>query len=108
MLTILRAVASKTLGRDFELARAVPKGQEAQDRQQETNGLGRDILDGSDVDGLTVVAEPVTEIDTADVKLETILCQRNVRSLWYGLRWTARERQDNRPCQSSPRRRRGP
>lgn len=59
----LRTIASQSLGGHFKLARAVAKGHEAQHPEKDTNGLGTDILDGANIDGLAIIAKPVAEVD---------------------------------------------
>lgn len=47
----------------------VPKAHEAEDPDENANGLRTDVLDGTHIDCLAVVAQPVTEIDTLDIQL---------------------------------------
>ncbi|EPE06016.1 hypothetical protein F503_02845 [Ophiostoma piceae UAMH 11346] len=70
---VLGAVAAQTVGGDLELFGAVAKGQEAENTEQQTDGLGRDGLDGTDIDGLAVVAQPVAKVDTRDRELVKLL-----------------------------------
>lgn len=66
---VFGTIAAEALGGDFEFAGAVAKGQEAEDAEQETDGLCRDRLDGTDVDGLGIVTEPVAKVDTGHHEL---------------------------------------
>ena len=70
---VLGAVAAQTVGRDLELAAAIAKGEEAEDAEEQTDGLSRDALDRADVDGLGVVAEPVAKVDAGDHDLVKLL-----------------------------------
>lgn len=63
---VLGAVAADAVGGDLELAGAVAKGHEAEDAEEQADGLGGDGLDGADVDGLGVVAEPVAKVNAGD------------------------------------------
>lgn len=67
------AVAAKTLGGDLEFAGTVAKGHEAQDAEEQTNGLGRHHLDGADIDGLGVVTSPVAEVGLLDHEIGELL-----------------------------------
>lgn len=57
------SIAAKSLSSHFEFTRAVAKGQETQDPEQDTNGFGADVFDSSNVDGLRVITEPVAKVD---------------------------------------------
>lgn len=70
---LLRAVAAKSFSSDLELARSIAKCHESEDAKQETDGLGGDSLDGTDVDGLRVVTEPVSKVDSRDGHLVELL-----------------------------------
>lgn len=70
---VLRAVGTETVRSNFEFLGAVAKGQETEDAEKKSDGLGRDRLDGSNIDGLGVVAEPVSKVDTGDSKLVKLL-----------------------------------
>lgn len=69
----LRPVAAQTLSSDLELARAIAEGQEAKDAEQKADGLGRHRLDGSDINSLGVVTEPVTKIGAGNHELVELL-----------------------------------
>lgn len=75
MLTnvILGTVGSQAVCSDFELLGAVAKGQETENAEQQADGLGRDRLDGSHIDSLRVVTEPVSKVDTGDSELVKLL-----------------------------------
>ncbi|KIH89564.1 hypothetical protein SPBR_06515 [Sporothrix brasiliensis 5110] len=70
---VFGAVGAQALGGDLEFAGAIAKRQEAQDAEQQANGLGRDGLDGTDVNGLAVVAEPVAKVHAHDSELVELL-----------------------------------
>ena len=70
---VFRTVAAQAGGRDLEFARAVAKRQEAEHAEKEADGLGRDRLDGADVDSLRVVAQPVAKVDTRDLQIVKFL-----------------------------------
>lgn len=70
---LLRAVASKSIGGNLELARSETEGHEAKDTKQEADGLGRDGLDSTNVDSLGVIAKPVTKVDAGDGELVELL-----------------------------------
>jgi hypothetical protein len=50
---VLGAVAAQAVCGDLELARAIAKGHEAQDPEEDADGFGGDVLDGADVDCLS-------------------------------------------------------
>lgn len=56
---------TEALGGDFELLASIAKGHEAKNAEEQTDGLRGHRLDGSDIDGLGVVSQPVTEVDLA-------------------------------------------
>jgi len=47
----------------------IPKGHEAQDPDQNANGLGTNVFDGTHIDCLTVVTKPVSKVHSLDVEL---------------------------------------
>lgn len=63
---LLGAVAAKALRSDLELARSETEGHETQDAEQETDSLSRNSLDGSNIDSLGVITEPVTKVDSGN------------------------------------------
>lgn len=75
---VFGAVAADSIGSDFEFSGAVSKSHETKDAEEQTDGFGRDRLDGTDVDGLGVVAEPVAKVDTGDHDLVEIFARKGV------------------------------
>ena len=75
---LLGAVAAEALGGELELAGSETKGHEAEDAQQQADGLGGDVLDGADIDGLGVVPQPVAKVDTRDVVLGELLSAKGL------------------------------
>lgn len=76
---VLGPVAAEPVGRHLELPRAVAKGQEAEDAQQQPDRLGRHRLDRAHVDCLRVVAQPVAKVDARDVELAELLAAGRAR-----------------------------
>jgi hypothetical protein len=70
---LLGSVASEPLGCNFEFARTVTEGHEAENTKQKTDGLGGNSLDRSDIDGLRVVAAPVAQVGLLDHELAELL-----------------------------------
>ena len=70
---VLRAVAAEPVRSDLKLAGAVAEAEEAEHAKQQADGLCRDGLDGTDVDGLAVVSQPVAKVDTGDHHLVELL-----------------------------------
>lgn len=59
----LWAVAAKSGSCDLEFLGSIAERDEAQDPQKDTNSFGADIFDCANIDGLTVVTEPVPKVD---------------------------------------------
>lgn len=70
---VLGAVAAQTIGGDLELAATIAEGEEAENAEQEADGLSGDVLDGAHVDSLGVVTEPIAKVDTRDHDLVELL-----------------------------------
>lgn len=70
---VFRAVATEALGSDLELAGAIAKGEEAEDAEEEADGLSRDRLDGANINSLGVVTQPVAEVGSGDGHLVEFL-----------------------------------
>ena len=66
---VLGAVAAQAVGGDFKLAATIAKGQETEDAEKEADGFGGNGLDGTDIDGLGVVAEPVAKVNAGNGEL---------------------------------------
>lgn len=49
--------------------RTIPKAHEAENPDENADGLCTDVLDGAHIHCLAVVAQPVSEIDTFDIQL---------------------------------------
>lgn len=85
-----RLVASETIGGNFKLASPIsikisiriyiynkslskeinlPEGHKTKNPQQNPNSLGADVLDSSDVYGLTIVTQPVAKVHALNVEL---------------------------------------
>lgn len=67
------SVTAQTIRGHFELARSVAECKEAQNAQKQTDSLCRDGLDGSDIDGLGVVAQPIAKVDSGNHELVEFL-----------------------------------
>jgi hypothetical protein len=70
---LLRSVASKAVAGDLELFGSVAEAHETENPEEDANSLCRDHLDGADIDGLGVVAQPVAKVDTLDIHLAKLL-----------------------------------
>jgi hypothetical protein len=70
---ILGTIAAQALGSDLELTATIAKRQKAEHAEEKTDGLRRDRLDGTDVNGLGVVAKPVTEVYAGNHHLVELL-----------------------------------
>jgi hypothetical protein len=66
---LLRTVAAQTIGSDFKLASGITKGDEGKAPEQDANGVGGQLLQSTDIDGLRVITEPVAKIDLFDIEL---------------------------------------
>lgn len=69
----LWSVTAQPLSGNFELAGPITKGEEAKNAQEKTDGLGRNGFDSSNIDGLGVVAEPVTKVGSRHHELVELL-----------------------------------
>ena len=70
---LLWPVAAESVAGDLELLRSVAEAHEAEDPEQDADSLSRDHLDGADIDGLRVVAQPVAKVNTLHVHLAELL-----------------------------------
>lgn len=70
---VLGTVAAQSFRSDLELARTITEGHEAENTEQETNGLSRNGLDSADIDSLGIISKPVSEVDTRDVDFVELL-----------------------------------
>lgn len=70
---LLRAVATKSLSSDLELASSEAKGEEGKAPKQDTDSLSRELLQSTDIDGLRIITEPVSKVDTLDIQLLELL-----------------------------------
>lgn len=70
---VLWTVAAETVSSHLELLGAIAEGEETQDAEKETDGLGRNRLDRAHVDGLRVISEPVAKVDARHIELVELL-----------------------------------
>ena len=75
----LGAVAAKSLSSNFKFFGAKAKSHETEDTEEESDGFGRNGLDGTDVDGLGIVPQPVTKVDAGNVVLAELLATKGRR-----------------------------
>ena len=73
---VFGTVATKTIGCNLKLAGAEAEGQEAQDTKEQADGLCGNSLDGTDIDGLGVVAKPIAKVDAGNHQLVELLATK--------------------------------
>ena len=72
------AIATEAVGSNFKLLGSEAEGHEAEDAEEKSDSFGRDRLDGTDVDGLGVIPEPVSEVNSGDVELVELLAAKGL------------------------------
>lgn len=70
------AVATEAVGSNFKLLGSETEGHETEDAEEKSDGFGRYCLDGTDVDGLGVIPEPVSKVNSGDVELVELLAAK--------------------------------
>ena len=70
---LFRSVAAQSVRSYFEFFGCVSKAHESKNPENNPNSLSADIFDGSHVDRLTIVTQPITEINPFDVQLAKFL-----------------------------------
>ena len=66
-------VATKAIRGHFKLFRPITEAHETQDPQEDPDSFCADVLDRTDIDGLTVISQPIPEIDSLDVQFAEFL-----------------------------------
>ena len=56
-------IATESVCRDLEFARGKAEGHEGKAPEQDSNGIGRELLESTDIDGLRVISEPIAKVD---------------------------------------------
>lgn len=64
---LFRSIAAESLSSHLKFTRAIAKGQETQDPEQDTDSFGADVFDSSNVDSLRVISEPVAKVDLVEL-----------------------------------------
>lgn len=82
----LRTIATKSLSGDLELACSKAEGKEGEAPKQDTDSLGRELLQSTDVDSLRIITEPVAKVDTLDIEfLEFLIAASDHDQLQEGI-----------------------
>lgn len=63
---LLGSINAKSFSRDFELFCSIAKAHESQDPDQNSNSVGWYALECTDVNSLTVIAEPIAKVRSLD------------------------------------------